>query len=311
MNEKRMTNNLTVVLLASISCFLWGSAPACIKLGYQLFQIDVSSTMDILLFAGLRFTLAGLLVVLGYSLIKRKLIVPKKEAVSPILILAVFQTMLQYLLFYIGTANASGVKVSILSGMNTCFGVIIACLIFRQEKLTRNKLLGCIAGFAGIVVINLNGTTDAALFDMTLIGEGFVLLAAVSGSVAAVFIRRFSQKNDSVMLSGYQFVVGGIVLILVALIGGGKLPVVTASGLLLLLYLGFLSAVAYSLWSLLLQYNPVSKVLVYHPLMPIFGVVLSALILSEGGIFSWNTLVSLILVCFGIWLINFTKVNKK
>lgn len=311
MNEKRMTNNMTVVLLACISCFLWGSAPTGIKTGYQLFQIDVSATMDILLFAGLRFTLAGLLVVLGYSLIRRKPVVPQKGSVSPVLILAFFQTILQYLLYYIGTARTAGYKVSILSGMTTCFGVIIACLIFRQEKMTKNKIMGCAAGLAGIIIINLKGSTDTALFDMTLLGEGFILFAAASGSVASVLMRRFSQKSDSVMLNGYQFVTGGIVLIIIALAGGGTLPVVTMSGVMLLLYLGFLSAVAYSLWSLLLQYNPVSKVLVYQPLMLVFGVILSALILSEDGMFSLNTLISSILICFGIWVINFSKTNDK
>ena len=310
MNEKLMTKNITVIVLAAICCALWGSAPSCIKVGYNLFQIDASATMDILLFAGLRFTLAGILVVLGYSLIRREPVLPRKTSWKAILILALFQTTQQYLMFYIGTAHASGVKVSILSGMNTCFSVVIACLIFRQEKLTMNKLIGCLAGFAGIVVINLQGNLNSLSFDMTIIGEGFVLFAALSSSVSAVLIRRFSQKDDAVMLSGYQFVSGGLVLVLIAVAGGGQLPRVTTAGMLLLLYLAFLSAVAYSLWSLLLQYNPVSKVLVYHPLMPIFGVILSAIILKEGGSFSWNTLLSLILVCFGIWLINFSKGTK-
>lgn len=310
MNEKIMTKNITVVLLAAISCALWGSAPAGIKTGYGLFQIDASSTMNILLFAGLRFTLAGLMVVLGYSVMRRKPVLPRRSSWKAIFALSLAQTAVQYLFYYIGVAHTPGVKVSILSGSNTFFGVIIACLIFRQEKLTLQKFIGCLAGIAGIIVVNLQGSSEAFSMEMSLIGEGMVLLATISCALSAVLIRKFSQNEDPVMISGYQFMIGGLMLVVVALLGGGRLPNVTAQGLAILFYLGFLSAVAYTLWSLLLKYNPVSRVLVYHPLMPIFGVAISAIVLSEGGIFSWNTLISLILVCFGIWIINFSKNTK-
>lgn len=311
MNKNVMTKNMTILLLATISCVLWGSAPSGIKMGYELFQIEASATMNILLFAGCRFTIAGILVILGYSLIRRKPVTPQKTSWKAILALAMTQTAIQYLLYYIGTAHATGVKVSILSGANSFFCVLIACLVFRQEKLTANKFFGCLAGLAGIILINLQGSTETLTFEMSFLGEGFILLSCISSAFSAVLIRQFSQKNDPVMLSGYQFMIGGCILILVALGGGGKLPRVTGAGLMVLLYLGFLSAVAYTLWSLLLQYNPVSKVTVYQCLMPIFGVIIATIILGEGSIFSIMTVISLALVCFGIWLVNFMSSPKE
>lgn len=307
LTDAKATKKFTVMALATISCALWGSAPSCIKMGYQLFQIDASDTMTILLFAGLRFTLAGLLVVLGFSLMNRKVVLPERASWKAILPLALTQTAVQYLLYYIGAAHASGIKVSILSGSNAFFSVLIACLIFRQETLTLNKVLGCLAGIAGIILVNLRGSTEAFSLNMSFLGEGFVLLSSISSAVSSVLIRRFSQKNNPVMLSGYQFMTGGILLIVVALAGGGHLTNVTLGGLALLLYLAFVSAVAYTLWSLLLQYNPVSKVAVYNSLIPVFGVFLSAIILGEGGSFSVNTIAALVLVCAGIWLVNFVK----
>ncbi len=64
MNEKTMSKTATLVSLATLSCALWGSAPSCIKLGYEYFQISAGATMNIILFAGIRFTLAGLMVIL-------------------------------------------------------------------------------------------------------------------------------------------------------------------------------------------------------------------------------------------------------
>ena len=71
--------------------------------------------------------------------------------------LAVFQTILQYVFFYMGLAHTTGVKSSIINGANSFLVIIIASLIFHQEKLTGPKILGCIIGFAGVVLVNLGG----------------------------------------------------------------------------------------------------------------------------------------------------------
>ena len=51
------------LLLSVVCCLLWGSAFPCIKLGYQLFSISASDTGSKLLFAGVRFFLAGTMIV--------------------------------------------------------------------------------------------------------------------------------------------------------------------------------------------------------------------------------------------------------
>ena len=124
-----------------------------------------------------------------------------------------FQTVLQYILFYVGLSNTSGVKGTILSGTGAFFSLLIASLIFKQEKLTFRKIFGCILGFAGIIIINLNGLD----FTMNFFGDGFVLLSAVALSFSSVFIKKFSQDEDPVVISGYQFIMGGAVIILVGL----------------------------------------------------------------------------------------------
>lgn len=311
-----LTSTLAVVWLAAISCGLWGSAPVCIKMGYDAFQIDPSETLSILVFAGARFSMAGLLVILVCSVLYRKPLLPRRASWRAILPLALTQTALQYLLYYVGVAHASGMKASVLSGSGSFFSVIIACLIFRQEKLTANKLLGCLAGFAGIVLVNLAGLTGSAgaagasggmVLDMSFLGEGFVLLSAISGSVSAVLIHHFSQSENPVMLSGWQFLTGGLFLLLVGILGGGRLPNPCWQGFAILFYLAFVSAVAYTLWSLLLSQNPVSRIAVFNFLIPVFGVILSTILLHEKGMFSMTTVLSLLLVCLGIWLVNRVK----
>ena len=113
-----------VCALALVCTFLWGSASPCIKLGYALFQIPSSETWTQVLFAGTRFILAGVLTVLIGSVLNRKMLVPTKSSIPSIAKLALFQTILQYIFFYIGLAHNSGVKASIINGSNTFLSLI-------------------------------------------------------------------------------------------------------------------------------------------------------------------------------------------
>lgn len=72
--------------------------------------------------------------------------------------------------------------------------------------------------------------------------------------------------------------------------------------------MALISAVAYSLWSRLLAVNPVSRVSVFGFMNPVFGVVLSALLLGEGaGTSPVTVIVALLLVCGGIIIVNKPK----
>lgn len=111
------------------------------------------------------------------------------------------------------------------------------------------------------------------------------------------------------MLSGYQFILGGIVMVILGFGLGGRITHVSASALLMLFYLACISAVAYSLWGILLKYNPVSKVAIFGFTNPVFGVLLSAGWLGEGSAeLGWNVLIALVLVCIGICIVN-VKIN--
>ena len=297
---------IALILIALLCCALWGSATPVIKTGYELLlpEKDVPSTI---LFAGVRFTLAGILTVLIYSVARRKVIYPKKENLPRVLIIAAFQTVIQYIFFYVGLSNTSGVKAAILSGSSAFFAVLIASLVFRQEKLSTKKIVACLLGLIGIVLINLNGLE----FTMNFFGDAFVLFSTISLSVSSVLIKRFSKHEDPVVISGYQFIIGGIFMVAVGIIFGGVMTLASIEGLLVLLYLSLLSAVAYALWGMLLKFNPVSKVTIFSFTTPIFGTLLSIIMLTESsGVEPLNLILTLLLVSGGIFLLNYQKTSK-
>ena len=291
---------LNVFILAVIATFLWGCAPSFIKIGYELLSIESTQTSNILLFAGYRFTLAGILVILIQSILKKKIIIPQKNDMKPILVLAFFQTFGQYLFYYIGLSKTSGVNAAIITGTGALITLLFSVYIFKSEILTRNKFLGCLIGFIGIICINFTKSVN-----VSLTGDGLVLCSQFCYSLSACFIHRFSKEHDSVLLSGYQFLTGGIALILIALIMGASLSFTGVKIYFVLLYLGIISAVAYTLWGILLSYNSVSRIGIYGCLTPSFGVLISALLLQEfQQAFSFQSIVALLLIVAGLYLLN-------
>ena len=299
--EKFFSKNYVVVIGALICCMLWGSAFPCVKVGYGLFGVDTSSYSSLILFAGIRFTLAGVLVLAFGSALQRKFLLPKRKNIWRVAVVALFQTAMQYTFFYIGLANLTGVKSSVLNGLGVFFTIIAACFIFRTERFTLIKLAGCILGFGGVLVMNLDGLN----FEFSLTGEGFIIFSGLSAAMAAGFVKVFSKHENTTTLCGWQFFCGGLALVIIGAATGGSIRPTSGASFAMLFYLAFLSACAFTLQGYLLKYNPVSKVAVFKSTNPLFGALFSAIILGETEqLLHYTTLIALALVCGGILIIN-------
>jgi drug/metabolite transporter (DMT)-like permease len=220
-------------------------------------------------------------------------------------LLGLTQTSLQYVFFYVGLAYATGVKSSIMNATGTFFSVLLAHYIYKNDRLSFNKALGCIVGFLGVMVVNFSA--GLLSLDFTLLGEGSIVMAAFVLSAASIYGKKVSQHVDSVVLTGYQLAIGGLALLLMGFAAGGTLTGFTVKSTALLAYLVALSSAAFALWTILLKYNRVSMVTVFNFMIPVFGTLLSALFLDERFL-EWKNGVALLLVCYGIWLV--TKEEK-
>ena len=304
--QNKLTQTGIVALLACVCCILWGSAIPVIKTGYHLLQVDSSDTASQIVFAGIRFTLAGILVLIFASIREKKVMLPDRTLLKYAIPVCLAQTVGQYFFFYIGVAHTSGVKGGIITGLGNFIAILLSCLVFRNERMTSQKIAGCVLGFAGVVVINLMGNSLDMGF--TLTGEGFVLISQLSYGMSTVLISIYSKKISPVVLSGTQFTMGGILLFVTGILMDGHLEHITFASSLLILYLALVSAVAYTLWSVLLTYNPVSKVAIFGFVNPLCSVMLSALVLGEvRQAFNLGSLIALVLVCVGIYVVNCKK----
>ena len=205
--KNTLTKTGIVALLACVCCILWGSAIP-----------DTASQIE---FAGVRFTLAGLLVLIFASIREKKVLIPDRTILKYAVPVCLAQTVGQYFFFYIGVAHTSGVKGGIITGLGNFIAILMACLIVRNERMTGRKMAGCVLGFAGVVVINLMGKSLDMGF--TLTGEGFILISQVAYGISTILINIYSKKVSPVVLSGTQFTMGGVVLTLIGIGMGGHL----------------------------------------------------------------------------------------
>lgn len=298
---KTFTDKKFVIIIATLCCLLWGSAYPAVKSGYILFNIAYEDIPSKLVFAGYRFTIAGIIVLIISQVYGTNIFSISGKSLSKLLILGITQTTLQYIFFYIGLANTTGVKGSIMNSTGTFFSVILAHYIYTDDKLNAPKIIGCILGFIGVMIINFN--VDLLSFSFKFTGDGFIVIAAFIFSAGAIYGKKLTESMDVMVITGYNLFIGGAILTLAGLIFGGRVSHFTMESSLLLIYMALLSSAAFSLWTLLLKYNKVGSISIFNFLIPVFGAMLSSIFLKE-NILEFKNIAALLLVCFGIWMVN-------
>lgn len=304
--EKVFRNTVSRTILALMCCALWGSAFPFVKIGYQMFHIKGAGNE--ILFAGYRFFLAGVFTFFLACMVEKRVVRLKKSSVPYVFGQGILQTTVQYVCFYIGLANTTGAKGSVINASNVFFSIIVAHFLLKDEKLTWKKICGCLFGFAGIIVINFAPGAWGSGFH--LIGEGMILLCSFSYGFSSVTLKMISDRESPVTLTAYQLLFGGAVLIFIGVMAGGSVHGFTPKSTVLFLYLAMLSTIAFSIWTALVKYNPVGKVAIFGFSIPVFGVVLSGIFLGE-QIFTVQNLTALILVSIGIIIVNTAPCKNK
>jgi drug/metabolite transporter (DMT)-like permease len=302
--SKLWTNKYFAALMAVLACILWGSAFPVLKVTYAELQIapdDISARM---LIAGARFLLAGLMVFAAQRFLMGEGVGVPRDRLPSLFLLGLAQTGLQYFFFYNGVAVVSGIKSAILNAVGNFFVVLLAHFIYTNDRLNWGKVVGLIAGFAGIATANwVPGT--ALTWDFRLRGEGFMVLAGLTSAFGTFYAKRLGRSLNPIAVNAYQLSLGSLLLLL---LGGPAL----AEGTLrpsplfwvLFIYSAFLSAAAFSIWYILLKHNKAGEITIYRFVIPISGAILSVLVLPEEQ-FTSSILAALLLVTAGIIAVNY------
>jgi drug/metabolite transporter (DMT)-like permease len=290
---------VTFALTAAIS---WGWAYPLIKLGFAEFQIAPHMMGSKMLFAGIRFFISGLIVLAVAKATKRDFSTRSKNSWWYILLFSLMNTTLHYAFFYIGLSHSEGARAAILNSLSVFSLVLLACMFFKSDRLTTNKIVGCIIGFAGVMVLNMGSGSSGSF---TLLGDGMIILNTLCSAIASLMTRGLSHRTDVFVGTGYSLAIGGALLVIAGMATDGTLPAITLSGLGILFLLICISSVGFALYNKLLSCNPVGKVAIFNSLIPAVGAITSCLCLNEP--FYWKYVIAGILATAGIYIINKSK----
>ena len=291
-----------------VSCFaltaavVWGWAYPLIKMGFEEFAITPDMTGNKILFAGVRFTFSGLIILAFAKAKRRSFAMRRKTDWWFMLLFALLNTTFHYSTFYIGLSFSAGARAAILNSLSVFLLVIMACIFFKSDRFTMGKVLGCVLGFAGILALNMGGA-DSGHF--TLLGDGMIIVNALCSAVASLLTRSLIKRVDVFVGTGYSLGLGGLLLLVPSLLAGATMPQITCWGLVILLLLIGISALSFVLYNKLISCNPVGKVAIFNSLIPVVGAVTSCLCLGET--FYWKYVIAGALATAGIYIINKQK----
>lgn len=291
------------IILSIFAMILWGSAVPLIKSTYIEFGISQNETGLKILVAGLRFFMAGLLTLFYYKIFTNEKIKYKPLNKKLILVLIFTQTMIQYLFYYLGLSNTSGVKSSIIQAGNAFMVVIISALLIPKDKINPNIIIALILGTVGVIITSMGGSNEDS--GMKLTGEGFILIAQVLNALSTVLVRKYGSGQNPFLLTALPFLLGASGLIIIGLITKEAKLAFTGKGFLMLLYGSFISSTAFSIWTIVLSYHSANEFSIYKLFIPIFGSILSVIFLGEA--FTLRLLIGMILVLSGSLILNMTR----
>lgn len=247
-----------------------------------------------LLLAGLRFTLAGFIMAVIVIALKRPHPASKGHWIK-MLILGTFQTAGVMGCIFLSLRTITASESSILTFTNPLL-VVVFGTIFLQ---TRYKLYQWIGVLLGLVGVSITIGTQIEF----KIGILFGIFSAVFWAVSTLLVKKWGSFFDTWVLSAYQMLFGGLLLLLGSFILEKPVFILNGNSLFILLWLSIMSSIVqFAVWYYLLQKGDPGKTSAFLFLAPFFGVLSGWLLLGEtlypslivGGLF----------IIVGIYLVN-------
>ncbi len=260
------------VIWAIIACLLWSTAYSTIKIGLQY-----DSPLH---FAGLRFLISGLLI-LPFTVRFSVYFALLKEHWKLVFWVTLLQTIMNYILFYLGLDLVPGALGAVIVGSQPLVTAIVASIMDKSEKLTRRKIVTIICGISGVILISAGRQAFKLGSAIELLGVFMIFAANIAVATSNVLISLRSKGINPLLLSSSTLLIGGFIIYLLSL-AFEDIPECTkpAEYWIVLVWLGFMAAAAFSIWFRLLQrpHVKVSDLNLWKFIIPVVGAILSWLL---------------------------------
>lgn len=297
-------SRINTTVLAIISCLLWSSAFAGVKIG-----LEHTTPLQ---FAGTRFFIAGLLVFPLAIRINPGYFRIVKDHLKMILLFAFLQTFLQYTMFYTGINMIPGAVAAIVIGSQPLFIALVAHYIMPGDRMTLRKTLAILFGIMGVVLVSFGKDPESLTGNIAMAGILLMLGINILSGFTNVLVASDKQKIPPLVISSASMAIGGLALFLFSIPLEGlhfePKPMVYYYSL---GWLSILSAVAISIWITLLKRPEiiVSDLNLWKFLIPLFGAVLSWILLASEQPESLS-IAGMIIIAISLVLLNLVQRNN-
>ncbi len=276
MKKHIFSNKISVILIAMLVSVFWGTLFPTIKIGYRVFGIDSTQVASILLFAGVRFLISGVILVSVDGVRRKGICPPTKDQFKSVFIISMLTVVVHYALTYTGLSLAESSKSSVLKQIAFLVVPAIAFLFRKDDAFSMQKILAAVLGFPAVISVNLDGLN--LVFD---IGEILIILASFSSMFGQLISKNAYDKHEPAYIVAYSQLFGGIMLVVSGLLLGGRIGTISIQSIGVLGYICFASIAANLLWNTLIKYNDMSKLSVLKSMDPLFASVFSAILLGK------------------------------
>ena len=214
-------------------------------------------------------------------LLRKKYLILLKSAWKHSLVLAVTNNAIPFSLFSYGSFGADSNILAILNA-TTAFNTMIIALLWLGEKVTLKQIFGLVLGFIGVIIL-VNPESSST----SIISALFCLIGAACYSFSTVFIQKYSEKTDKMVLIGWSIIFSCFIMIPFTLL---NLPpqIPSANALLSATWLGSISTgLAFFGYVYLIEKIGAVKTSTVAYFLPVFGIIWGAVFLNEvitGGI---------------------------
>jgi drug/metabolite transporter (DMT)-like permease len=200
---------------------------------------------------------------------------------SQLTVMAIFNNVLPFWLLFWGQIHISIGLASILNATSPLFGVLVAHVMTQDDKLSIGRVVGLIAGFAGVVV--LIGPDMLSDLGANVWAELACLGAAAFYAFGAVFSRRVRGVPPVMMATG-QLTMATVLLLPIVFLFDRPDTFLTASrtaiwGMVSLALLS--SALAYLIYFRLIARAGATNALLVTFLLPVSAILLGIVLLNE------------------------------
>lgn len=280
--EREVTNNKRniILLVAAFAAIyiLWGSTYLAIKYAIE--------TLPPFLMAGVRFTVAGLILLVWARFSKDyerpKAVHWKTSFIVGTLLLLGGNGGVVYAEHHISSSLAA-----LLIATEPFWIVLLSWLWLKKARPNLKVVSGLVLGFFGVwLLISGQGAGDASGGSVQWLGTLAVIGAGLTWAIGSIYGLRAPVPKSAILNSGMQMFAGGLVLLFVSLITGEwwefNVAAVSSNSWFGLAYLIlFGSLVGFTAYSWLLKNAQPAMVATYAYVNPIIAVFLGWLIAGE------------------------------